>query len=58
MFAARDVSLGTAGVGALADALASGQLDRPTFERSVERVLDLRTRLGRMPPLPLQGPRL
>ena len=58
MFAARDVSLGTAGVGALADALASGQLDRSTFERSVERVLDLRTRLGRKPPLPLQGPRL
>ncbi|MDQ3876138.1 MAG: beta-N-acetylhexosaminidase [Actinomycetota bacterium] len=54
MFAARDVSLGTAGVGALAAALESGRLERAAFTQAVARILDLRTRLGSN--LPLQPP--
>ncbi len=54
MFAQRDVSLGTAGVGALAAALESGRLERAAFTQAVARIVDLRTRLGRN--LPLQAP--
>jgi beta-N-acetylhexosaminidase len=54
MFAARDVSLGTAGVAALAAAFDSGRLERPAFTQAVARILDLRARLAAN--LPLRGP--
>jgi beta-N-acetylhexosaminidase len=56
LYSARDPGEGTKGLDALASALGNGRLSRMAFQASVERVLDLRTRLGTSPSQPLSGP--
>jgi beta-N-acetylhexosaminidase len=53
MFAGRDPDTAQSGVDALVGAMASGALDRATFEESVQRVIALREELGaRLPSEP------